>query len=106
MSGPGSSAVAKGGAPVGRAGEDHQVASSVLTKRPGSVARVLVAIIELYRRTAVFRSPRCRFHPTCSTYAVEALRVHGALRGSWLALRRVGRCHPWNPGGVDYVPRT
>lgn len=70
-------------------------------------ARLLMALIRLYQRTAAFRQPRCRFHPTCSEYAVESLRVHGALRGAGYALRRVGRCHPWNPGGVDHVkPRN
>jgi len=48
--------------------------------------------------------PRCRFYPSCSHYAIEALRVHGAARGAWLAARRVGRCHPFNPGGLDPVP--
>jgi putative membrane protein insertion efficiency factor len=48
--------------------------------------------------------PRCRFHPSCSTYALEALETHGALRGTWLAVRRVGRCNPWHPGGLDPVP--
>jgi len=47
---------------------------------------------------------RCRFYPSCSEYALEALDVHGAARGSWLAARRLGRCHPWNPGGIDHVP--
>ena len=46
----------------------------------------------------------CRFYPSCSHYAMEALRVHGAAKGSWLALRRLGRCHPWHEGGLDPVP--
>ncbi|MBR0567684.1 membrane protein insertion efficiency factor YidD [Azoarcus sp. L1K30] len=48
--------------------------------------------------------PRCRFYPTCSHYALEAIDTHGALKGSWLALRRLLRCHPWSAGGVDPVP--
>ena len=46
----------------------------------------------------------CRFHPSCSDYALEALRGHGAVRGAWLAARRVLRCNPWHPGGLDPVP--
>ena len=69
------------------------------------VARVLVAAVQGYRR---FVSPllgqRCRFAPSCSAYAVEAIARHGAARGSWLAVRRIGRCHPFNPGGHDPVP--
>lgn len=48
--------------------------------------------------------PRCRFYPSCSHYAIDALKQHGVLCGSWLALKRIGRCHPANPGGIDFVP--
>lgn len=48
----------------------------------------------------------CRFYPTCSSYALEALDVHGPVKGAWLALKRIGRCHPWNDGGIDPVPGT
>lgn len=46
----------------------------------------------------------CRFHPTCSEYAIEAMRAHGVMRGSWLTVRRIGRCHPWGGAGHDPVP--
>lgn len=69
------------------------------------IARLLMLPIRAYQLVvSPLLGPRCRFYPSCSSYAVEALRVHGALRGSYLAVRRLGRCHPWNPGGPDPVP--
>ena len=73
-------------------------------RRRSPLALLLLGIVELWRLTAPFRQPRCRFSPSCSSYAVEAIQVHGALRGGWLAAKRVGRCHPWNVGGIDPVP--
>ena len=73
--------------------------------RPSAAARVLMALITGYRRfISPLLGPRCRFAPSCSAYALEAVREHGALRGTWLAVRRIGRCHPFNPGGFDPVP--
>ena len=71
---------------------------------PTVAARVLTLPIRGWQVLSRRMRPRCRFHPSCSSYAVEALERHGALRGSWLATRRLGRCHPWNAGGLDPVP--
>jgi len=62
-------------------------------------------LVRFYRRwISPLLLPRCRFHPSCSAYALEALETHGNLRGCWLTLRRVLRCNPFNPGGFDPVP--
>ena len=67
--------------------------------------RILLGLIKAYRvLVSPLLGPRCRFYPTCSAYAAEAIDTHGALRGSWLAVKRVAKCHPWHPGGVDPVP--
>ncbi|MBA3431358.1 MAG: membrane protein insertion efficiency factor YidD [Actinobacteria bacterium] len=69
------------------------------------MAAAIVGVIRAYQRVASPLSARhCRFEPTCSAYAVGALTTHGAARGGMLAARRVARCHPWSPGGLDPVP--
>lgn len=67
-------------------------------------ARLLHALVRAYRRLAAGRPSPCRFDPSCSAYALEALEAHGAARGTWLAVRRIGRCHPWGGQGWDPVP--
>ncbi|MCC7123116.1 MAG: membrane protein insertion efficiency factor YidD [Gammaproteobacteria bacterium] len=69
------------------------------------LAQLLVGAILIYRYTlSPFLGPRCRFLPTCSAYALEALRRHGPWRGGWLAVKRLCRCHPWGGAGHDPVP--
>jgi putative membrane protein insertion efficiency factor len=70
------------------------------------MTRFLIAVIHLYQWvfSGMKPVPSCRFAPTCSSYAIEALSQHGAMRGSFLALRRILRCHPWGGHGLDPVP--
>jgi putative membrane protein insertion efficiency factor len=81
-----------------------------LTARSRSVLRnalsaVLVGIVRLYQWTlSPWLGRDCRFDPTCSNYAITAIRRHGPVRGAWLAARRIGRCHPWGASGYDPVP--
>ena len=68
-------------------------------------ARALLFLVRMYQAFFSGLMPSaCKFYPSCSRYAAEAIQIHGARRGSWLALRRVSRCHPFTPGGVDLVP--
>jgi hypothetical protein len=67
--------------------------------------RALLALIRGYRLVlSPWFGNQCRFHPTCSVYMEQAIERHGVVRGLWLGLRRIGRCHPWNAGGIDHVP--
>ncbi len=67
--------------------------------------KLLVTLLRAYQLLlSPMMGQSCRFYPTCSNYAIEAVRTHGAARGSLLAVRRVCKCHPWNDGGVDLVP--
>lgn len=67
---------------------------------------VVQGLIRLYQWTlSPLLGPRCRFYPSCSRYAHEAVGRYGVWRGGWLALKRIGRCHPWHPGGIDPVPQ-
>jgi hypothetical protein len=70
-----------------------------------AVERALVRVLRGYQvYVSPALPPTCRFYPSCSSYAIEALQVHGVLGGSWLTLRRLLRCAPWHPGGIDPVP--
>ncbi len=69
------------------------------------LAAPLICAIRGYQRViSPMRPPTCRYYPSCSAYAVTALERFGPLWGTWMALSRLGRCHPWTPGGVDHVP--
>ncbi len=66
---------------------------------------LLLALLSIYQYLlSSWVGQHCRFHPTCSEYAREAIQTHGALKGTWLAARRLSRCHPWHAGGLDPVP--
>ena len=76
--------------------------ASALAKLAQTLA---IGLVQVYRYAISPLLPRsCRFHPSCSAYALEAIRLHGPWRGGWLAVRRIGKCHPWHDGGYDPVP--
>lgn len=67
--------------------------------------RLLIALLRTYQYAiSPFLGRRCRYYPSCSEYAVEAVEKYGAIKGGWLGVKRVCRCHPWHPGGYDPVP--
>ncbi len=75
------------------------------TSKLSPLAYVMLAFVHFYRYViSPLIGPRCRFYPTCSTYALEAIKIHGAVKGGWLALKRILRCHPFSQGGDDPVP--
>lgn len=67
--------------------------------------RLLIGLIRVYQYAlSPLMGRSCRYAPTCSEYTVEAIRKYGAIKGGWLGAKRIGRCHPWHPGGYDPVP--
>jgi putative membrane protein insertion efficiency factor len=67
--------------------------------------KIVIGIIKIYQKViSPLTPPSCRFYPTCSHYGIEAVEKHGALKGSWLAVRRISKCHPFHEGGFDPVP--
>ncbi len=78
--------------------------SAPVSPKPSRSARALVSLIDGYQRLRAGRVAPCRFYPSCSQYARDAIATHGSLRGTGLALRRLSRCRPWGPHGVDLVP--
>lgn len=68
---------------------------------------IFIGLVRLYQLIISPWIPSsCRYHPTCSQYSIEALKEHGAIKGIWLTIKRMGRCHPWNEGGYDPVPEN
>jgi len=68
--------------------------------------KILISLIKFYQLfISALLGQRCRFYPTCSQYTIEAIETHGVFKGSYLAVKRIGKCHPFHPGGVDMVPQ-
>ena len=94
----------EGATGVGSALSDVSPGHHRLGTRPSSPTRLLSSLVRGYQHLRAGRPSPCRFFPSCSSYALEALELHGARRGGWLAARRICRCHPWGGHGVDLVP--
>ncbi len=71
---------------------------------PSPLARLCIVAIRLYQKVSRYTPPTCRFYPTCSQYTLEAIQRYGALKGIWLGIKRILRCHPFSEGGFDPVP--
>ncbi len=65
---------------------------------------IFIFLIKGYQKLTFFKRPSCRFYPTCSNYALQAIARYGAIKGGWLTVKRISRCHPFHPGGYDPVP--
>ncbi len=66
--------------------------------------RLMIFLIKIYQKATFLKPPSCRFYPSCSSYSIEAIEKYGAIKGGWLAAKRISRCHPYNNGGYDPVP--
>lgn len=85
--------------------QTEQPKNRTVTAQPSLLARLLMLVVKFYRYfISPMMAPRCRFNPTCSRYALDAIQIHGAFKGSWLALKRIAKCHPLHEGGDDPVP--
>jgi hypothetical protein len=74
-------------------------------RRTGPGALALLGLVRVYQRAlSPLLGQNCRYHPSCSHYAYDAIEIHGALKGGWLGVKRIGRCHPFHDGGFDPVP--
>lgn len=80
----------------------ERVVAETTSRNP--VVLLLVLLMRAWQLVPRIDLQRCRFYPSCSAYGITAVQRFGAVRGTWLAICRLGRCHPWNPGGVDHVP--